>query len=121
MAVGHGRVGDHDPELVTLDGVLDEGVIGAEARMVGEGVNQGIAFVVVATHQGKGEIEALQAIAQDRVLVGRPPFDEVAGDQHEVGARRQPVEMLDRTRQGRSRVDLVTNLVGVGDTARDGM
>ena len=64
--------------------------------MVGEAARQHLAVVVIARHQHAGQLELRQQAAQAGVFGLEPLVYKVAGDQHQVGARIEPVQVLDR-------------------------
>ncbi len=101
---GHERVERHEPHGIILDDVLHESTGAREVRMVGERGRERVAIVVVARDEVDRHGERRQQVVQAAVLPGASRVDEIAGRQHDVGARPQSEQMRDGAREVGRRV-----------------
>ena len=91
-------------------------------QQVGEGLPEVGAVVMIARERQQGSGERLDDLTEAGVLLGRAVVGQVAGGEHHVGWRVEPVEVLDHGSQRGRRVDqrgegplVVATDVAVGD------
>ena len=99
--------------------------LGEVARVAGQQVGEGLPevgpVVVVARERQQGSGERLDDLTEAGVLLGSAVVGQVAGGEHHVGARVEPVEVLDDRSQRRRRVGqrgegpVIATDVAVGD------
>ncbi len=92
----HGDVeADDAHRAMVADGEMQR-PLGRQIAMIVEGGAEGFARVVIAGNEQQRRLDPRQHLPRRCVFLGRALVDDVAGDQHEVGAHIEPGELVQR-------------------------